>query len=75
MVKTLKKHGESLALVIDQPILELMGVDESTPLTVAFDGRSLIVTRANPEEHRKQVDQAIAEIHEEFGQSLARLAE
>ena len=35
MTKTLTRHGNSLALVIDKPILEQMGVDETTPLTLA----------------------------------------
>jgi len=32
MIKKLSKHGNSLALVIDKPILELLGIDEETEL-------------------------------------------
>ena len=31
MVKTLSKHGNSLALVIEKPVLELLGADAATP--------------------------------------------
>jgi antitoxin MazE len=75
MTKTLTRHGNSLALVIDKPILEQMGVDETTPLTLAFDGRCLIVTRASSTTRRKMVRSAIDEIHHEFGNAMKRLTE
>jgi antitoxin component of MazEF toxin-antitoxin module len=75
MTKTLTRHGNSLALVIDKPILDQMGVDETTPLTLAFDGRCMIVTRASSTSRRKVVRAAIDEIHHEFGNALKKLAE
>ncbi len=39
MLKKLTKHGNSLALVIDRPILELLNIDPDTPLDVSTDGR------------------------------------
>ena len=41
MVKKLTKHGNSLALVIDRPILDLLGIDADTPLSVTTDGKRL----------------------------------
>jgi antitoxin MazE len=35
MVRKLTKHGNSLALVIDRPILELLRIDPETPLDVS----------------------------------------
>ncbi len=75
MTKTLTRHGNSLALVIDKPILEQMGVDETTPLTLAFDGRCLVVTPASTSARRKMVRAAIDEIHHEFGKAMKKLAE
>ena len=43
MVKKLTKHGNSLALVIDRPILDLLNIDPETPLDVRTDGEKLIV--------------------------------
>ena len=48
MVKKLTKHGNSLALVIDRPILDLLKIDPETPLDVSTDGRQLIVAPAKP---------------------------
>lgn len=75
MTKTLTKHGNSLALIIDKPILEQMGIDETTPLTLAFDGRCLIVARATGTARRRRVRAAIDEIHREFGNAMKELAE
>jgi antitoxin MazE len=75
MTKTLTRHGNSLALVIDNPILEQMGIDETTPLTLVFDGRCLIVMRASSTARRKMVRSAIDEIHHEFGNAMKKLAE
>jgi hypothetical protein len=40
MVKKLTKHGNSLALVIDKPILELLKIDQETPWKSARTGRN-----------------------------------
>ena len=47
MLKKLTKHGNSLALVIDRPILELLNIDTDTPLDISTDGRRLIVAPAD----------------------------
>jgi len=44
MIKTLTKHGNSYALVIDKPILDLLKIRPDTPLDIVTDGKSLIVS-------------------------------
>ncbi|HHV57397.1 MAG TPA: AbrB/MazE/SpoVT family DNA-binding domain-containing protein [Firmicutes bacterium] len=44
MIKTLTAHGNSAALIIDKPILELLGITLDTPLKVSTDGKSLIIS-------------------------------
>ena len=53
MVKKLTKHGNSLALIIDRPILDLLKIDPDTPLDVSTDGKQLIVAPAKPSRRRK----------------------
>jgi hypothetical protein len=43
LVKKLTKHGNSLALVIDRPILDLLKIEPDTSLDVSTDGTQLIV--------------------------------
>ena len=49
MIKTLTKHGNSYALVIDKPILDLLKIRPDTPLTISTDGRTLLVTPSDEE--------------------------
>ena len=53
MVKMLTRHGNSLALVIDKPILELLKIDADTPLEVTTDGTSLVISPASVDRQAK----------------------
>ena len=44
MRKKLTRHGNSLALVIDKPVLELLGVDADTMLDISTDGEVLLIS-------------------------------
>jgi antitoxin MazE len=44
MTKKLSRHGNSLALVIDKPILELLELDAKSRVRITTDGRKLVVT-------------------------------
>ena len=44
MTKTLVAHGNSAALIIDKPILDILKVDMNTPLEITTDGESLIIS-------------------------------
>lgn len=75
MIKTLTKHGNSYALVIDKPILELIRATPETPFEIISDGRSLVLTPVrNPEEEQK-FDNAVAMIHKRFGNAMKKLAQ
>ena len=54
VVKKLTKHGNSLALIIDRPILDLLKIDPETPLDISTDGRQLIVAPAKSSARRKK---------------------
>jgi antitoxin MazE len=41
MIKKLARHGNSLALVIEKEILEILNIDAETPLEISTDGASL----------------------------------
>jgi hypothetical protein len=43
MIKMLRPVGNSLGLIIDRPILELLGIDRRTPLRVRTDGKVLYI--------------------------------
>jgi antitoxin component of MazEF toxin-antitoxin module len=43
MIKKLSKHGNSLAILIDKPILELLNINENTYINVKTDGTNIII--------------------------------
>jgi antitoxin MazE len=74
MVKTLTKHGNSLALVIDKPILDLLKIEADTPLEITTDGQRLMIAPADPKRRRK-FEAALADTLEKYPKMLKRLAE
>jgi len=47
MEKRLSRYGNSLALIIDKPILELLHITEDTVLQISTDGKRIIITPKN----------------------------
>jgi antitoxin component of MazEF toxin-antitoxin module len=75
MVKKLIRHGNSLALVIDKPILEMLRITPETPLELTSDGDSLLISPVRDEERLKQLEASLDKINRKFGEDLRRLAE
>jgi antitoxin MazE len=78
MVKTLVKHGNSYALVIDRPILDLLNITPDTPLEIStVDGKSLQIAPAKPlstSERTQVLEASLADINGRFASTLKRLA-
>ncbi len=75
MVKTLQKHGNSQALVIEKPLMEALGIDTETPLQVTVSGNSLVVTPVHVGIGRERVGEIVEELRGDYGDVLKRLAE
>ncbi len=75
MIKKLSKHGNSLALVIDRSILELLGIDEKTSLELSTDGAAIVVAPVRDRKRKKKFEAALAASNERYGKALKRLAE
>jgi antitoxin component of MazEF toxin-antitoxin module len=78
MRKKLTKHGNSLALVIDRPILDLLKIDPETSLDISTDGKRLIIAPVAAETssaRRKKFDAAQEWAHKRYGKAFQKLAE
>lgn len=75
MIKRLAKHGNSLALVIDKAVLDLLEIDAETALSVTTDGTCLILSPVRDSEHRERFRAAVAEGNRKYGRALRRLAD
>jgi len=75
MVKNLIKHGNSYAMIIDKPILDLLQAGPDTPFEVISDGRSLVLTPVRDPEVEQRFERAVKRVHERFGKAMKKLAE
>ncbi len=74
--KRLTKHGNSYALIIERPILELLGIDSDTLLQISTpDGSSIVITPVKSEQQREQFASSLEKVNKKFGRALKRLAE
>ncbi len=75
MVKRLTKHGNSLALVIDKGVLELLGIGAETPLSISTDGKCLIISPVRNAKRRREFEEALVKVNHRYGKTLRRLAQ
>jgi antitoxin component of MazEF toxin-antitoxin module len=75
MVKTLTKHGNSLALVIDRAILDLLKIDSDTPLEISTDGDTLLISPVRDKKRQEKFSKALDSVNKKYGRTLKRLAE
>lgn len=75
MVKQLTKHGNSMAMVIDKPILELIGADADTPFEITTDGQALILTPLKNPENSEAFGAALEKVNTRYARALKKLAE
>lgn len=75
MIKHLTVHGNSLALVIEKAVLELLGINKKTPLRVSTDGSSLVISPVKDVKREKKFRRALEEINRDHAKTLKTLAE
>ncbi len=75
MKKRLTRSGNSLALVIDRPLLEALEIDADTELELSTDGDVLVVTPIRDPKRSKRVAELVSEAHEHYGGVFRRLSE
>ncbi len=75
MIKRLTKHGNSLALVIDRGVLDLLDIDADTPLSITTDGKCLMISPVRDAKRRQAFRAALEEGNRRYGKMLKRLAE
>ena len=73
MFTKLTKHGDGLALVIDQPLLDQLKIGADTTLDVTTEGNRLVVTLADAQ-RRQKFEQAMESVEKQYGGAFKRLA-
>jgi antitoxin MazE len=74
MIKKMVSHGNSAALIIDKPILEILKIDMDTPLEVSTDGKNLIISPVQDAKREKRFRAALQKVNRKHGKILKKLA-
>ena len=74
MLKPLTRHGNSSALLIERPILELINADAETVFEITTDGTSLILTPVRNEKEVATKHASIERIGKRYRKSFEELA-
>ena len=75
MIKKLVTHGNSAALIIDKPILQLLKIDEDASFEITTDGRNLILSPVTDGKRDKKFRAALEKVNKVHGKTLKKLAE
>lgn len=75
MRKTLTKTGNSLALVLDKPLLDRVGIDANTPLEVSTDGQVIVISPVRARRRTARLKQVVEEAHRRYSGAFKRLAQ
>jgi len=69
MIKRLTRHGNSMALVIDKGVLDILNIEEDTPLDISTDGKTLIISPIRDEKRRRQFEAALEKVNKKYGRA------
>jgi len=75
MIKQLSKIGNSLGVIIERPILELLKIDRDTPLEVRTDGEGLIIRPLREQERADRVRAAAERAADTHAEAFEKLAQ
>ena len=74
MIKTLTKHGNSAALVIERPILDLLGASIDTAFEVVTDGQALVLTPIKDAARASKFRKSMDKVGKRYAKSFEELA-
>jgi len=75
MRKKLTRAGNSVALVLDRPVLEATGMGAATTVDVSTDGDVIVVTPVRSKKRAAKLTAALAAINARYAGVFKRLAE
>ncbi len=74
MIKKMVQHGNSAAIIIDKPVMELLDFDIDTLLEISTDGKNLIISPIKNPGRMEKLKASLAKINKKHGTTLEKLA-
>jgi antitoxin MazE len=75
MIKKLTRTGDSIALVLDKPLLEELGLDENAEVEVSTNGQVIVVTPKRSAARDRKFCKAADKINRKYTGLFKRLSE
>ncbi|MDR2708520.1 MAG: AbrB/MazE/SpoVT family DNA-binding domain-containing protein [Elusimicrobiota bacterium] len=74
MIKKLIQHGNSAAIVIDKPILEMLHITNKTSFELTTDGKNIILSPQNNIKQENNILESLEKINKKYAHVLKRLS-
>jgi antitoxin component of MazEF toxin-antitoxin module len=75
MKKHLTRTGNSVALVLDKPVLEAVGLDADAEVEVSTNGDVIMITPVRDDRRRRKLKKILDELDEQYAGVFRRLAQ
>ena len=75
MIKTFVKHGNSWALIIDRPILDLLKISPEDPVEITTDGKSVTISPVGASTRKGKVRTVRKKVVSRYRAAFKKLAE
>jgi antitoxin component of MazEF toxin-antitoxin module len=73
MVKKLIRYGNSVALVIDKPIMELLHITNETMFELSTDGKNIILSPQGEYNQEMNILDSLERINKRYGAVLKKI--
>ena len=75
MIKKLTRTGNSVALVLDRPLLDQLGLDEHAEVELSTNGQVLVVTPKRDPARERKFRKSVEKINQKYSGLFRRLSE
>jgi len=75
MIKKLTRTGNSIALVLDKPLLDELGLDENAEVEVSTNGQVIVITPKRSAARERKFRDAADRINRKYAGLFKRLGE
>jgi antitoxin component of MazEF toxin-antitoxin module len=75
MIKNLVKHGNSWAVVIDRPILDLLKIAPESQVELTTDGKSIRIMPVDADDRKMKTRMARSKVNAKHAKAFKKLAE
>ena len=75
MIKKLTRTGNSIAVVLDKPLLEELGLDENAEVEVSTNGQVIVITPKRNSARDRKFRKAVDKVNRKYAGLFKRLSE